>query len=75
MAYLWQLYCQENSLKCRLRNKLLKDDICITITEGRGCVAEETGKKINHRQKSGGLGRGNVLFETISPGSTVKYSC
>ena len=75
MAYLWQLYCQEISLKCRLRNKVLKDDIHITITEGRGCVAKETGKKINDRQKSGGLKRGNVLFETISPGSTVKYSC
>ena len=45
MAYLLQLYRQENSLKCRLRNKLLKDDIHITITEGRGCVAEGKAKK------------------------------
>ena len=45
MAYLLQLYRQENSLKCRLRNKLLIDDIHITITEGRGCVAEGKGKK------------------------------
>ena len=40
MAYLLQLYHQENSLKCRVRNKLLREDIHITITEGRGCVAE-----------------------------------
>ena len=45
MAYLLQLYCQENNLKCRLRNKLLIDDIHITITEGRGCVAEVKSKK------------------------------
>lgn len=46
MAYLLQLYRGENSLKCRLCNKLLIDDIHITITEGRGCrVAEGTGKK------------------------------
>lgn len=31
MAYLLQLYCQDNSLKCRLRNKLLVDDIDINI--------------------------------------------
>ena len=66
MAYLLQLYRQENSLKCRLRNKLLIDDIHITITEGRGCVAEGKGKKKrSQRQKSVGLGRGNVLFETV----------
>ena len=67
MAYLLQLYRQENSLKCRLRNKLLIDDIHITITEGRGCVAEGKAKKKNtsQRQKSVGLGRGNVLFETV----------
>ena len=45
MAYLLHLYRQENSLKCRLRNKLLMDDIHITITEGRGCVAEGKAKK------------------------------
>ena len=45
MAYLLQLYRQENSLKCRLRNKLVTDDIHITITEGRGCEAEGRGKK------------------------------
>ena len=44
MAYLLQLYCEENSLKCRLRNKLLIDDIHITITEGRGWV-RNGGKK------------------------------
>ena len=67
MAYLLQLYRQENSLKCRLRNKLLIDDIHITITAGRGCVAEGKGKKKkkSQRQKSVGLGRGNVLFETV----------
>ena len=65
MAYLWQLYRQKNSLKCWLRNKLLIDDIHIMIAEGRGCVAEEQVKKISQRQKSGGLGRGNVLFETV----------
>ena len=66
MAYLLQLYRQENSLKCRLRNKLLIDDIHITITEGRGSVAEgKAKKKRNQRQKSVGLGRGNVLFETV----------
>ena len=45
MAYLLQLYRQENSLKCRLHNKLLIDDIHITLTEGRGCVAEGKAKK------------------------------
>ena len=45
MAYLLQLYRQENSLKCRLRNKLLIDNIHITISEGEGCVAEGKGKK------------------------------
>ena len=45
MAYLLQLYHQENSLKCRLCNKLLIDDIHITITEGRGCVVEGKAKK------------------------------
>ena len=67
MAYLLQLYRQENRLKCRLRNKLLIDDIHITITEGRGCVAEGKAKKKKRhkRQKSVGLGRGNVLFETV----------
>ena len=45
MAYLLQLYRQENSLKYRPRNKLLIDDIHITITEGRGCVAEGKAKK------------------------------
>ena len=44
MAYLLQLYCEENSLKCRLRNELLIDDIHITITEGRGWV-RNGGKK------------------------------
>ena len=39
MEYLLQLYRQENSLKCRLCNKLLIDDIHITITEGRVYVA------------------------------------
>ena len=45
MEYLLQLYRLENSLKCRLRNKLLIDGIHITITEGRGCVAEGKGEK------------------------------
>ena len=45
MPYLLQFYRQENSLKCRLRNKLLKDDIHITINDERECVAEGTDKK------------------------------
>ena len=65
MAYLLQLYRQENSLKCRLRNKLLLDDIHVTITEGRGCVAEGKAKKHTQRHKNVGLGRENVLFETV----------
>ena len=66
MAYLLQPYRQENSLKRRLRNKLLPDDIHITIIEGRGYIAERKVKgKKSHRQKSGVLGRGNVLFETF----------
>ena len=48
-----------------VRNKLLIDDIHITITEERGCVTEGKAKKKSQRQKSVGLGRGNVLFETI----------
>ena len=65
MAYLSQLYLQDNNLKCRLRNKLLIEDIHITFTEGQGCVAGGKIKKLNQRQKSVGLGRGNVLFETF----------
>ena len=45
MAYLLQLCREENSLKCRVRNNLLIDDIHITITEGRGCVTEGTDKR------------------------------
>ena len=45
MAYLLQLCREENSLKCRVRNNLLIDDIHITITEGRGWVAEGTDKR------------------------------
>ena len=45
MAYLLQLYRQENSLKCRLRNKLVIDDIHKKITEGRRCVAEGKAEK------------------------------
>ena len=71
MAYLLQLYREENRLKCRLRNKLLIDDIHITITEGRGCVAEGKGKKKkkkrSQRQKSVGLERGNILFDMTQP--------
>ena len=48
MAYLLQLYRKENSLKCRLHNKLLIDGIHKTITEGRGCVAE---RKANAKKK------------------------
>ena len=52
MPYLLQLYRGENSLKCRLCNKLLIDDIHITVTEGRGCrVAEGTGKKKKKKKK------------------------
>ena len=66
MAYLLQLYRQENSLRCRLCNKLLVDDIHITITEDRRCVAEgKAKKKKSQRQKSVGPVRGNVLFETV----------
>ena len=66
MAYLLQFYRQENSLKCKLRNKLLMDGIHKTITEGRGCVAERKAKKKrSQRQKGVGLGWGNVLFETV----------
>ena len=66
MAYLWQLCCQDNSLKCRLRNKLLIDDIHTTITEGQGCVAEgKAEKKRSQRQKGVGLGRGSVQFQTV----------
>ena len=59
MAYLLQLYRQGNSLKCRLRNKLLTDDIHITITEGRGCVAEgKSTKKQANAKKALDLGGG-----------------
>ena len=36
MAYLFQLYRQESNLECRLRNKLIIDDIHITITKDEG---------------------------------------
>lgn len=58
MAYLLLLYRQGNSLKCRLRNKLLIDDIHIAISKG---IAERTDKKGSQRQKSGGLERGECI--------------
>ena len=71
MEYLLQLYRQENSLKCRLRNKLLIDDIHITITEGRGCVAEgKANKKEANAQKALDLGGGmysSKLFDLVQP--------
>ena len=70
MAYLLQLYRQEDSLKCRPRNKLLIDDIHRTITVRRGYVAEAKGKKRSQRQKKGGLGRGmccSKLFDLVRP--------
>ena len=71
MAYLLQLYRQENSLKCRLRNKLLIDDIHITITEGRGCVAEGKAKKKEANAKTAlDLGGGmycSKLFDLVQP--------
>ena len=70
MAYLLQLYRQENSLKCRLRNKLLIDDIHITIIEGRRCVAERKAKKKTNAQKALDLGGGmnsSKLFDLVQP--------
>ena len=71
MAYLLQLYRQENSLKCRLRNKLLIDDIHITIIEGRRCVAERKAKiKEANVQKALDLGGGmncSKLFDLVQP--------
>ena len=66
-----QLYRQENSLKCRLRNKLLIDGIPITITEGRGCVAEGKGKKKEANAKKavdlGGRMYCSKLFDLVQP--------
>ena len=71
MAYLLQLYCQEDSLKCRLRNKLLLDDIHITITEGRRCIAEGKAKKKEaNAKKALDLGGGmycSKLFDLVQP--------
>ena len=71
MAYLLQLYHQENSLKCRLRNKLLIDDIHIMITEGRWCVAEGKAKKKEaNAKKALGLGGGmncSKLSDLVRP--------
>ena len=71
MAYLLKLYRQENSLKCRLRNKLLIDDILITITEKRGCVAEGKGEKREaNTKKALDLGGGmycSKLFDLVQP--------
>ena len=71
MAYLLQIYRQENSLKCGLRNKLLIDDIHITITEGRGCVAEGNAKKKKANAKKaldleGGM-YCSKLFDLVQP--------
>ena len=71
MAYLLQLYRQENNLKCRLRNKLLIDDIHITITEGQGRVAEgKSKKKEANAKKALDLGGGmycSKLFDLVQP--------
>ena len=71
MAYLWQLYRQENNLKCRLRNKLLIDYIHKTTTEGRGCVAEgNREKKEANAKKALDLGGGmyhSKLFDLVQP--------
>ena len=39
-------------MKCRIRYKLLLDDIHVTITEGRGCVAEGTDKKKKKKKEN-----------------------
>ena len=71
MAYLLQLYRQENSLKCRLCNKLLIDDIHITSTEGRECVTEGKAQKIEaNAKKALDLGGGmycSKLFDLVQP--------
>ena len=71
MAYLSQLYRQVNNLKCRLRNKLLIDDVHITITERRGCVAEgKSKKKVANAKKALDLGGGmycSKLFDLVRP--------
>ena len=71
MAYLLQLYRQENSLKCRLRNKLLIDDPHITITEGRGCVVEGEAKKKEANAKKaldlGGRIYCSKFFDLVQP--------
>ena len=72
MAYLLQLYRQENNLKCGLRNKLLIDDIHITITEGRGCVAEGKSKKKKKPTPKKALDLGgrmycSKLFDLVQP--------
>ena len=62
MAYLLQLYRQENSLKYRLRNKLLINNIHIKITEGRRCAAEGRGK---NKKRSTWEGQCSVLFDLV----------
>ena len=59
-------------MKCRLRNKLVIDDIHITITEGRGCVAE--GKGLKNKQANaknaedfGGGVYCSKLFDLVQP--------
>ena len=53
-----------------VRNKLLIDDIHITITEGRGCVAEGKAKKKANAKKALDLGGGmycSKLFDLDQP--------
>ena len=75
MAYLLQLYRQENSLKCRLRNKLLIDDIHITITEGRGCVAEGKANKKPATPKKRWTWEGECTVRNCLTWFHREYSC
>ena len=68
LAYLLQLYREENSLKCKLRNKLLIDDIHITITEGRRWLVDGKGKKKANAKKAVDLEGGmncSKLFDLV----------
>ena len=68
LAYLLPIQREENSLKCKLRNKLLIDDIHITITEGRRWLVEGKGKKKTNAKKAVDLEGGmycSKLFELV----------
>ena len=74
MAYLLQLYCQENSLKCRFHNKLLIDDIHIDNWKTRVRSGGNRLKKEANAKKAVDLRRGMYCSKLFARGNVAFYT-